>query len=74
MIKKHLSGLVTALLAAALIVSGCSSYSATTAPGESSTSAAASAGETSGTAAAADDGGNTADGTGRTEEAQSQST
>ena len=74
MIKKHLSGLVTALLAAALIVSGCSSYSATTAPEESSTSAAASAGETSGTAAAADDGGNTADGTGRTEEAQSQST
>ena len=74
MIKKHLSGLVTALLAAALIVSGCGSYSATTAPEESSTSAAASAGETSGTAAAADDGGNTADGTGRTEEAQSQST
>ena len=74
MIKKHLSGLVTALLAAALIVSGCSSYSATTAPEESSTSAAASAGETSGTAAAADDGSNTADGTGRTEEAQAQST
>ena len=72
MIKKHLSGLVTALLAAALIVSGCSSYSATTAPEESSTSAAASAGETSGTAA--DDGSNTADGTGRTEEAQAQST
>lgn len=74
MIKKHLSGLVTALLAAALIVSGCSSYSATTAPEESSTSAAASAGETSGTAAAADDGSSTADGTGRTEEAQAQST
>ena len=72
MIKKHLSGLVTALLAAALIVSGCSSYSATTAPEESSTSAAASAGETSGTAA--DDGSSTADGTGRTEEAQAQST
>ena len=72
MIKKHLSGLVTALLAAALIVSGCGSYSATTAPEESSTSAAASAGETSGTAA--DDGSNTADGTGRTEEAQAQST
>ena len=74
MIKKHLSGLVTALLAAALIVSGCSSYSATTAPEESSTSAAASAGETSGTAAAADDGSSTADGTGRIEEAQAQST
>jgi uncharacterized protein YgiM (DUF1202 family) len=74
LIKKHLSGLVTALLAAALIVSGCSSYSATTAPEESSTSAAASAGETSGTAAAADDGSSTADGTGRTEEAQAQST
>ena len=76
MIKKHLSGLVTALLAAALIISGCSSYSATTAPAESSTSAAApaAAGDTSESAAPASDETNATDGAGRTEEAEDQST
>ena len=76
MIKKHLSGLVTALLAAALIISGCSSYSATTAPAESSTSAAApaAAGDTSESAAPASDETNATDGAGRTEEAENQST
>ena len=76
MIKKHLSGLVTALLAAALIISGCSSYSATTAPAESSTSAAApaAAGDTSESAALASDETNATDGAGRTEEAEDQST
>ena len=76
MIKKHLSGLVTALLAAALIISGCSSYSATTAPAESSTSAAApaAAGDTSESAAPASDETNATDGAGRTEKAEDQST
>ncbi len=76
MIKKHLSGLVTALLAAALIISGCSSYSATTAPAESSTSAAApaAAGDTSESAAPASDETYATDGAGRTEEAEDQST
>ena len=76
MIKKHLSGLVTALLAAALIISGCSSYSATTAPAESSTSAAApaAAGDTSESAAPASDETNATDGAGRSEKAEDQST
>jgi uncharacterized protein YgiM (DUF1202 family) len=76
LIKKHLSGLVTALLAAALIISGCSSYSATTAPAESSTSAAApaAAGDTSESAAPASDETNATDGACRTEETEDQST